>query len=313
MLSPSELILNADGSIYHLHLLPTDIADSIITVGDPERVAEVSDRFDTVEIKKAKREFHTHTGTLNGKRLTVISTGIGTDNIDIVLNELDALANIDLTTRRAREKCKRLDFIRIGTSGAVQSDIPIDSFVLSEYALGFDGLLQFYDSDHIRFQDMEQAFAIPSGTLRQNASVGKGGGPAAGESVVEGNSMTESFRPYAVDFDASLADQLVSNRIRFGVTATCTGFYGPQGRRLRLATANEDFIRDLSSSEFKNRKVTNLEMETAGIYGLAKLLGHRAISISCILANRITGEFSTRPKEATGELIDYCLEKICSS
>ena len=288
MLSPSELILNADGSIYHLHLLPTDIADTIITVGDPERVEEVSDHFDTLETKKAKREFHTHTGTLNGKRLTVISTGIGTDNIDIVLNELDALANIDFSTRQVRNEFKKLDIIRIGTSGAVQADIPIDSFVLSEYALGYDGLLQFYDSDHIRFRGMEEAFTMTSG--RQE----------------------KSFRPYAVSFDATLAKRLVSNRIRFGTTATCAGFYGPQGRRLRLATAPGDFIRALSSSDFEGRKVTNLEMETSGIYGLAKLLGHRAISVSCILANRITGEFSARPVEATGELIAHCLEKICT-
>jgi uridine phosphorylase len=286
-LGPSELILNPDGSIYHLNLLPEDIADTVITVGDPDRVAEISQFFDTIELKKGKREFHTHTGTLKGKQLTVISTGIGTDNIDIVLNELDALANIDFQSRKVRSIKKALDIIRIGTSGAIQPDIPVDTFLMSEYALGFDGLLHFYDSESVQQLEMAKAFTYHSDWAEQKA------------------------RPYVMEYDGSLGNKLRSNRIRLGITATNTGFYGPQGRKLRLEVQDVKFLEKLSSFRFGNRAITNLEMETSGIYGLSRLLGHRAVSMSCILANRITGEFSKNPKKATEELIDYCLEKIC--
>ncbi len=287
MLGPSELILNADGSIYHLNLFPEDLADTVITVGDPDRVAEVSQFFDTVEIRKSKREFHTHTGTMNGKRLSVISTGIGTDNIDIVLNELDALVNIDFESRTIQSNKKALDIIRIGTSGAIQPDIPVDTFVISEYGLGFDGLLHFYDNDSIQQMELSQAFTKHADWSEHKAT------------------------PYAVKCDEYLAERLNSNRIRLGITATSAGFYGPQGRKLRLDVQGGNLLEILGSFQYRGRQITNLEMETSGIYGLSRLLGHRAVSMNCILANRSTGEFSPDPKKATEELIGYCLEKIC--
>ena len=285
-LGPSELILNADNSIYHLNLVPEDIADTIITVGDPERVGDVSKYFDKIEIKKAKREFHTHTGTLNGKRLTVISTGIGTDNIDIVLNELDALANIDFENRTLKPDKKVLDIIRIGTSGAIQPDITVDSFLISEYAMGFDGLLQFYDSESVQQTKISKAFTHHS------------------------NWPNRKSTPYVVTYDESLGNDFISNRIRLGVTATNIGFYGPQGRTLRLKTDDSEFLEKLTSFDYQGIKITNLEMETSGIYGLCKLLGHRAVSLNCILANRVTGEFSKNPNEAVTKLIRYALENL---
>ncbi len=286
-LSPSELILNPDGSIYHLNLLPEDIADTVITVGDPDRVAEVSSFFDNIEVKKGKREFHTHTGTLNGKRLTVISTGIGTDNIDIVLNELDALVNIDFKSRMVNSKQKSLDIIRIGTSGVVQHDIPVDAFLMSEYAIGLDGLLHYYDSTAVQDTKMAQAFIVHSEWSHQKAT------------------------PYVVKHDKTLGEKLLSNRIRLGITLTNTGFYGPQGRKLRLPANGDSFIEKMASFHYDGRRITNLEMETSGIYGLSKLLGHRAVSMNAILANRVTGEFSKNPKKSIQDLIGYCLEKIC--
>ncbi|MDT7830576.1 nucleoside phosphorylase [Pricia sp. S334] len=287
MLGTSELILNPDGSIYHLNLLPEDLADTVITVGDPDRVSEVSSFFETVEIKKGKREFRTHTGILNGKRLSVVSTGIGTDNIDIVLNELDALVNIDFKSRTLHSKKKKLDIVRIGTSGAIQPDIPLDSFLMSEYAIGLDGLLHFYHSTAVQYTEMAEAFAAHTGWSSKKAE------------------------PYAVECDAVIAKKLLSNRIRLGITLTNTGFYGPQGRKLRLQTHNDRFMEGLKDFKFAELKITNMEMETSGIYGLSKLLGHRAVSMNCILANRSTGEFSANPKKATRDLIGYCLEKIC--
>lgn len=288
-LGSSELILNPDGSIYHLNLLPEDIADTIITVGDPDRVHEVSKYFDSIELQKKKREFVTHTGSLSGKRITVISTGIGTDNIDIVLNELDALANIDFTSRTIKSKKRQLSFIRIGTSGSIQPNIPIDSFVVSSSGVGFDGLLYFYDSGHARNSDLESKLNDYLGWSARN------------------------IRAYAVDFDEKLAQQFSSNRIRYGITATNSGFYGPQGRSLRLTNSIPDFNERLASFFYQNHQITNLEMETAAIYGLAKLHGHRAVSLNAILANRVTGEFSKNGKKAIDELIQLALEKIVST
>ncbi len=288
-LGSSELILNPDGSIYHLNLLPEDIADIIITVGDPDRVAQVSKYFDSIELKKKKREFVTHTGILSGKRITVISTGIGTDNIDIVLNELDALANIDFTSRTIKPKKRLLSFIRIGTSGSIQSNIPIDSFLLSTSAVGLDGLLHFYDSGHARNTDLESKLNDYLGWKARN------------------------IRAYAADFDEKLASKFTSNRIRYGITVTNSGFYGPQGRSLRLTPAIPEFNERLAAFSYQNHQITNLEMETAAIYGLAKLHGHRAISLNAILANRATGEFSKNSKKTIDELIEFTLEKIISS
>ncbi|MCJ7465445.1 MAG: nucleoside phosphorylase [Maribacter sp.] len=285
-LGPSELILNADHSIYHLNLLPEDIASTIITVGDPDRVGEVSKYFDNISVKKGKREFLTHTGQLKGKKITVISTGIGTDNIDIVLNELDALANIDFTTRKIIKNRIRFKIIRIGTSGALLPEIPLDSFLLSKYAIGFDGLLHFYKSDQI--QELEISNALS-----------KHLGPGVTKVV-----------PYAVKCDGELALKMRSNRIRTGLTATNPGFYGPQGRKLRLGLRADDHISKMADFSFEGLKLTNLEMETSGIYGLAKLLGHQAVSLNCILANRATGEFSKNPQKAIDHLIQYTLEKL---
>ncbi|MEM9000821.1 MAG: nucleoside phosphorylase [Bacteroidota bacterium] len=284
----SELILNADGSIYHLKLLPGDISDTIITVGDPDRVGQVSKYFDTLTLKKGKREFVTHSGTLKGTKLSVISTGIGTDNIDIVLNELDALANIDFKTRTKKPQKITLNFIRIGTSGAIQEDVPVDSFLMSELAIGLDGLLHFYDSLAIQRRHMQQHFQEHMGWKDANIA------------------------PYIVDFDSDLAKTLISNRIRLGVTITNSGFYGPQGRTLRLTPRFRDFNELLASYHFENRHITNLEMETAGIYGLSRLLGHKAVSLNAILANRATGTFSENPQATVDELIQYTLQKLTS-
>jgi len=251
---PSELILNADNSIYHLNLLPKDIADTIITVGDPDRVRQVSSHFDSIGLKKGKREFITHTGVRKGKRLTVISTGIGTDNIDIVVNELDALVNIDFDSRSTKSELTKLDIVRIGTSGAIQPNVPIDSFLISEFALGLDALLSNYETTSIRHPDFEKAFVQQVGWSAHKPT------------------------PYLVECDRSLLSKFTSNRIRLGTTITTSGFYGPQFRELRLKVANPNLMDRIVEFSHKKRPLTNLEMETAGIYGLSKLLGHRSIS-----------------------------------
>ncbi|WP_190808786.1 nucleoside phosphorylase [Flagellimonas sp. S3867] len=287
-LGSSELILNPDGSIYHLNLLPEDIATTIITVGDPNRVSMVSKYFDSIDIDKGKREFLAHTGSYKGKKITVISTGIGTDNIDIVFNELDALVNIDFATREIKQNKTQLDFIRIGTSGSIHSDIPVDSFLLSSKAIGFDGLMHFYEGGQVRNKDLEQ---------KLNQFLGWGG---------------HNIVAYAVDADMDLSKKLSSNHIRFGITITNSGFYGPQGRSLRLAPKVSDFNTKLAAFSYQNLPLTNHEMETAGMYGLAKLHGHRAVSLNAILANRATGEFSNNGRKTVDDLIKYTLEKIVS-
>ncbi|MDF0718216.1 nucleoside phosphorylase [Muricauda sp. 334s03] len=288
-LGNSELILNPDGSIYHLNLLPEDIASTIITVGDPERVHEVSKYFDSIEVQKSKREFVTHTGVYSGKRITAISTGIGTDNIDIAFNELDALANIDFTTRKIKSKKRQLSFIRVGTSGSLQPDIPVDSFLISTAGIGFDNLLHFYDHGHIKDKELELALTEYLGWDKHN------------------------IHPYVIDFDKELAGIFTSNRIRFGVTGTNSGFYGPQGRTLRITPAIKDFNDKLAAFSFGNTRITNLEMETAAMYGIAKLHGHRAVSLNAILANRATGEFSKQGHQTIDELIQYTLKCIAKS
>ncbi len=288
MLGTSELILNADKSIYHLNLLPSEIADIIITVGDPDRVAKVSKHFDTIEHKKGKREFITHTGFLAGKRISVVSTGIGTDNVDIVLNELDALANIEFDTRTVKLNTKSLKLIRIGTSGALQPDIPVDSFLLSEMAIGLDPLMHYYQYP-------------PETTLPFTQAMVEHLGIAKGHSL-----------PYIAHFDDLLAKKFVSNRIRLSNTLTNSGFYGPQGRKLRLAVRDEHYLDKLVSFTFEGKKFDNMEMETSGLYALSKLMGHKAVSLNCILANRVTGSFSKNAEKAIGNLIQYALEKIIS-
>jgi len=285
-LAHSELILNADGSIYHLNLLPQDIATTIILVGDPDRVPKVSQYFDAIEVKKGKREFLTHTGTVNGSRISVLSTGIGTDNIDIVFNEIDALVNIDFSTRTVKPTHTTLNIVRIGTSGAIPKDIPVNSFLLSEYTIGFDGLLHYYSNKNIQYPAITKAF------------------------VAQTNWSPNKPLPYVVKYDETLGKKLLSDSIILGFTGTNSGFYGPQGRVLRLALENPDFNATLASFTYEQMVITNLEMESAGIYALAKLLGHRAASMHCILANRSTGEFSDTPDEAIDKLIQYTLNKL---
>ncbi|TPN89153.1 nucleoside phosphorylase [Aquimarina algicola] len=285
-IAESEFILNSDGSIYHLNLKPEHIATTIITVGDPDRVAQITQRFDHIEHTAQKREFCTHTGTYKSHRITVISTGIGTDNIDIVLNELDALVNIDFETREIKNQKTALNVIRIGTSGTIQKDIPIDSFVMSEMAIGFDSLLHFYKSEHIQQKEYSDA-------------------------LIEHLKWNESkFTPYAVASDDNLSRHLMSDSVKKGITVTNVGFYGPQSRVLRLPLKDSDLNKKIASFEYNGKRITNLEMETSGIYGMAKLLGHKAVSMNAILANRATGEFSKDPKKLTNRLIDYTLEKI---
>lgn len=285
-IAESELILNEDGSIYHLNLLPEDIANTIITVGDPERVATVSQYFDRIELKKGKREFVTHTGYLNNKRISVVSTGIGTDNIDIVFNELDALVNIDFKTRTVKNKLQSLEIVRIGTSGSIQTEIPTDSFLMSEYAVGFDSLLHFYRSEHIQHPEIQQ------------------------EIIKHTDWSDQKSTPYVVAYNKELGSKLMSDKIHLGFTATNVGFYGPQSRKLRLDTQDPLLNDKLASFNYKGFRVTNLEMETAGIYGLAQLLGHKAVSMNCIIANRPNGSFSENPTLATENLIKYTLEKL---
>ena len=287
-LAPSELILNEDGSIYHLHLLPHQLADTVITVGDPDRVEQVTKHFDSIEFSVQKREFKTTTGVYQNKRITVISTGIGTDNIDIVLNELDALANIDFKTRTLKKNPKKLNIIRLGTSGSIQKDIPVDRILLSERALGFDALLHFYQSDAIRDKAFEQAF------------------------VNHTSWNTEKSTPYCVSASKTLFNHFDSEEFFSGVTATNIGFYGPQGRQLRLKTEDAQLNDKLENFDFKGTRITNLEMETSGIYGLCKLLGHRALSINAILANRATGVFSKDPAATVNHMITTALARIAS-
>ncbi|CAI8344404.1 MAG: Uridine phosphorylase [Formosa sp. Hel3_A1_48] len=282
----SELILNPDGSIYHLNLKPEHLAPIVITVGDPDRVDHVSRHFDSIELKVQKREFKTHTGVYNKQRITVISTGIGSDNIDIVLNELDALVNIDFETRSVKSDLTSLKIIRIGTSGALQPDIAVDSFLLSSYALDINGMLQSYQIKNIQHPDLEAAFCQHT------------------------NWDTERAKPVVVKNSKSLEHQLQSEEILRGITATCGGFYGPQGRVLRLPPKDAIFRDKLQSFSFENKRITNFEMETSAIYGLSKLLGHKACSLNAILANRANGTFSTTPEQTVDQLITYTLKKL---
>lgn len=285
MIAESELILNPDGSVYHLHLLPEEIAETIITVGDPDRVSEVSKYFDSIEVKRNKREFVTHTGYIGKKRVSVISTGIGTDNIDIVFTELDALVNIDLKTREIKKKHTTLDFIRIGTSGALQADIDIDSFLISSHGLGLGGLMLYYD-----FEENES-----ERTLRES---------------IDNQLINPIPVPtYLYENSTDLADKIGPDMLR-GVTATCPGFYAPQGRQLRGKVRNQKMLDELRAWSHNGTRITNFEMETAGIYGMARMLGHRAISCNAILANRAKGEFSAEPKKVAGKLIETVLGRI---
>ena len=287
MIKESELILNPDGSIYHLNLRPEQVADTIILVGDPNRVPRVSAYFDTIEFSTQKREFCTHTGTYKGKRLTVLSTGIGPDNIDIVINELDALFNIDLHTRKPKEQLTSLNIVRFGTSGSLQADIPVDSFVLSSHGLGMDNMLHAYkDAPNVREIAMEEAF------------------------MAHTQWNTDKGRPYIVGCGETLKQRLLTDKVFEGITGTAPGFYGPQGRMLRLPVQDPTLNDKLHSFNYKGYRMTNLEMETSAIYGLSKLLGHQAVSLNAIIANRAAGTFTKDTKKVVENLIVYGLEQL---
>jgi uridine phosphorylase len=286
MIQASELILNPDGSVYHLNLKPEHIAHDIIFVGDQNRVEKISSLFDTIEFSFQKREFKTHTGILNGKRISVISTGIGPDNIDIVMNELDALVNIDLMTRKPKSNLTTLNIVRIGTSGSLQADIPVDSFVMSKFGLGLDNMLRSYLIEDISNSNMEESFInLTNWDLRKGS-------------------------PYAISCSEKLEQLIESDKFHKGITATAGGFYGPQGRILRLGIQDEYLNSKMDNFQFEGNRITNLEMETAAIYGLSKLMGHNALSLNAIIANRATGTFSEDPYKAVDELIKYTLEKL---
>lgn len=284
-LSSSDLIINPDGSIYHLNLLPDDIAETVITVGDPDRVAEISKHFDKIELKKGKREFITHTGYLGKRRISVLSTGIGTDNIDIVFNELDALVNIDFDTRMVKEQLTSLNIIRIGTSGAIQADVPMGTILASSYGLGFDSLMQYYihelsGDEHSLLDSIKTHF-----------------------------SHLRGFSPYVTAADSGLL-QAIASEMEQGLTITAPGFYAPQGRQVRAKNAVPDLITQLSSFRYQQLRITNLEMETAGIYALAKVLGHKALSVNAILASRVNFEFSKDPAQVVEKAIRMVLDKL---
>ena len=285
-IAESELILNERGAIYHLNLLPEEIADTVFLVGDPDRVQQVSRHFDSIEFQFQHREFITHTGFLGNKRLSVISTGIGTDNIDITLNELDALVNIDFSSREIKSTLKALNLIRIGTSGALQEDIPVDSFVASTHGLGIDNLLNFY---RITQNEEEKQLLHSFVTFSQlQSSIGF---------------------PYISGASSSLLKHFVTDFFQ-GITATCPGFYGPQGRILRMGISNPELINRLSQFRFGAHRITNFEMETSAIYGLSKLLGHNCLSLNAVIANRVTQEFSKNGKETVEKLIQKVLETV---
>ncbi len=286
MIKSSELILNPDGSVYHLNLKPENIAHDIIFVGDQNRVEKITCFFESIEFSTQKREFKTQTGTFKGKRITVMSTGIGPDNIDIVMNELDALVNIDLKTRQPKEKLTSLNIIRIGTSGSLHADIPVDSFVMATFGLGLDNMLRSYLIDEICHADIEESF------------------------INHTNWDAKKGRPYVIPGSEKLEKLIESDKIFKGITATSGGFYGPQGRVLRLNIQDENLNSKMDNFKFNSNRITNLEMETAAIYGLGKLLGHECLSLNAIIANRATGTFSEDPYKAVDALIVYALGKL---
>lgn len=285
-IAPSELILNSRGAVYHLNLRPEELAPSVITVGDPERVKEVSRHFDQVEFTSVHREFVTHTGRIGTKKISVVSTGIGTDNIDIVLNELDALVNIDLVTRTIKDTPTSLQIIRLGTSGSLQADIPVDDFVVSSHGLGIDNLLHFYQFS--KTAEEKQLLSAFAGQVPLSP---------------------DAARPYLITASQEL-QQKFTNGFHTGITVTCPGFYGPQGRVLRGPLSHPDLIDQLSRFNFNNHRIANFEMETAGIYGMGRVLGHHCLSVSAVVANRISQEFSKDVAKTMETLIRKALDII---
>ena len=287
MISPSELIINKDGSAFHLHLRPEQLADRLILVGDPARVSAVASRFEEKECEVSNREFHTITGRYKGKRITVVSHGIGTDNIDIVLNELDALANIDFTTREIKPDFRQLTMVRIGTSGGLQPYAPIGTYVAAEHSIGFDGVLYFYaNTESVRDLQMEKEL------LRQL------------------DWKVEGLRPYVVKANPSLIEQITQGDMVRGMTIAANGFYGPQGRLLRLPLADPQLNPKIQAFNFEGHHITNYEMESSALAGLAALMGHRAMTVCCIIAGRVDNNMNTDYASALDNLIDTVLERI---
>ena len=287
MIRNSELILNPDGSIFHLHLKPENISDNIILVGDPARVDTIAKLFSEIEFTTQNREFKTVTGRYNNKRFTLLSTGIGTDNIDIVVNELDALVNIDLETREIKKEHKSLNIVRIGTSGGLQTDLPVNSFVVSEKSIGFDGLLNYYSGrNNVVDHAFEEAFKAYTGWDASLAS------------------------PYVADASAELLNLFSGKEFSKGVTISAPGFYGPQGRELRIPLAFPHLNEKIESFFFEGLRITNFEMESSAIYGLSKLLGHKAVTINNVIANRRRGEFSADHHQSEKNMIEWVLERI---
>jgi len=282
----SELIFNEDGSVYHLKLKPDNISDTIILVGDPQRVEIISKYFQSIEFTVSNREFKTVTGVYNNKRISVISTGIGSGNIDIVLNELDSLVNIDFHTREIKAELTKLNFIRIGTSGAIQKDIPIDSFLISSKAIDIDGFLNNYKISTNHTDN------------------------SANEYLNNYKSNNQKLLPLCFNCSDNLMEHFKEISDFQGVSITCNGFYGSQGRSIRIETSNKDFISEIKKISFSDNRVTNLEMETAIIYGMSKILGHNAISLNAILANRENGTYSENPSKTINKLILLTLDRL---
>jgi len=287
-IAESELIINSRGAIYHLDVRPEELADTVIVVGDPGRVERVSAHFDKIEYRLSHREFNTHTGYIGNKHISVISTGIGPDNIDIVFNELDALANIDFETRMINKDLKKLNIIRFGTSGSLQADIPVDSFVASSHGLGLDNLLNFY-----QYQKTDSDKAIIEAFVEQTGL------------------NTTITNPYAFSGSETLLKKFGKDYHK-GITVTCPGFFGPQGRVLRLNLSSPGLVDRLTHFKFNNHRITNFEMETSAIYGLGKLMGHECMSINVIIANRVSKEFSKDSNAAVEKMIKRSLEALTS-
>lgn len=283
----SELIINADGSAFHLHLKPEQLADKIVLVGDPDRVSTVASYFDTRECEVSSREFHSITGTYKGKRITVVSHGIGTDNIDIVLNELDALANIDFATRTVNHQFRQLTLVRVGTSGGLQPFVPVGTYVAAEKSIGFDGVIYFYaHTQQVRDLDFEN------------------------ELIRQLDWQLPGLLPYVVSADPSLIEQITRNDIIRGVTIAANGFYGPQGRELRLPLADVKLNEKIEAFNYKEAQITNFEMESSSLAGLAALMGHRAMTVCCIIAGRVDKNMNTNYKGSLTGLIEMVLDRI---
>lgn len=285
----SELIINPDGSVFHLHVKPENLADKVILVGDPGRVELVASHFDTKECNIESREFHTITGTYDGKRIMVTSTGIGCDNIDIVMNEIDALANIDFNTRTEKEKIRQLDIVRIGTCGGLQPYTPVGTFICSEKSIGFDGLLNFYEG-----RNAVCDLAMEKALLNHLGWTGNMCAPA----------------PYIIDADSELVERIADKDMVRGVTIACGGFFGPQGRQLRIPLTDPKQNEKIEKFEYNGLKITNFEMESSALAGLARLMGHKATTCCMVIANRVAKEANTGYKNKINDLIKIVLNRI---